>query len=691
MLGLDNRHGLLKKIPMKFLSSIASIGIVLSAATSLAHDLPEILVQDSKSQNSASSQVVTQPDLQLTPILETGEILEVAPGLIVIQHAGGGKANQYYLRGFDADHGTDIAFSVDEVPVNNVTHAHGQGYSDFNFVIPELIDALAVRKGPYFVQDGDFATAGAVNMKLQREFKENRLMFQAGRFDNFRGLAILGAGDDKKGFFIANDIYTNNGPFVNPEDFIRYNLFARGYFESGNWKATLTATSYTGDWNASGQIPLPLVESGALSRFGSLDPTEGGESHRHQFYGNLHWEPDERQNLDINFYTYHYDLDLFSNFTFFLDDPVNGDQIEQKDQRQVAGFKSAYSRLDHLGTVGFRTSTGAGLRFDHINTELNHTRARSLVDRRTKNRINQFNPYFYAQEEFLLTNWFRFLGGVRLDVLNYNVADLLGGSSQGDATALITSPKASAVFSPLEPLEIYLNFGQGFHSNDARGVLDPVLPASKYAKATGAELGIRSKFFGDRLALEVAGWYLHLDSELVFVGDEGTTEAKGATNRYGVETSLRYQILDWLWADVDFTYTHARFEGLPSGMNFVPLAPTYTVNGGISAKHRSGFYGSLRGRAISDRPANEADSLTAEGYMVWDMMAGYRRDKQRWLGSERGAYALQLNILNLFNANYRESQFDTTSRPDPLGPEITAIHFTPGYPLTILGSASLFF
>ncbi len=656
-----------------------------------AHELPEILVQDSRAQESASQQVLTQPDLQLTPILETGEILEVVPGLIVIQHAGGGKANQYYLRGFDADHGTDIAFSVDGVPVNNVTHAHGQGYSDFNFVIPELIEAIEVRKGPYFVQDGDFATAGAVNMVLRREFKENRLTFQAGRFDNFRGLAILGKGDEKSGFFIANDIYVNNGPFVNPEDCVRYNLFARGYFQRGDWKGTVTGSSYTGDWNASGQIPAPLVESGALSRFGSLDPTEGGESHRHQFTANLRWEPKETESLDLTLYTYRYDLDLFSDFTFFLDDPVNGDQIEQRDRRQVTGYKAAYTRLDKSGTVGFRTTVGNGLRFDHIDTELNHTVARRLLSRTTQNIVNQFNPYFYGQEEFFVTDWFRFVAGLRFDILNYNVNDRLGNGAQGSRTGLVTSPKATAILSPLDNLDVYLNFGQGFHSNDARGVLDPVLPASKYAKATGAELGLRSKFFGDKLQFEVAGWYLHLGSELVFVGDAGTTEPKGATNRYGVETSLRYQILDWLWADVDFTYTHARFAGLPSGLNFVPLAPTWTVNGGINAKHPSGFYGALRVRAISDRPANEAGSLTADGYMVWDLMAGYRRDKQRWLGGERGAYALQLDLLNLFDADYRESQFDTTSRPDPLGPEITAVHFTPGYPLTLIGSLSLFF
>lgn len=685
----------LEKVALALFFQIFALGLqaheIPSPTSSKVGELDEIVVQDHKDAPSASAQTVTQTQLELTPYRGTGDLLEEVPGLITIQHAGGGKANQYYLRGFDNDHGTDIDFTVDDVPVNMVSHGHGQGYSDFNFVIPTLVETIQVRKGPYFARDGDFATAGAVNLSLMEKLEANELTFQGGNFNTFHGLAMLGKDDGKKGFFVATDIYTTNGPFINPEDFIRFNLFLRGRWENGNWKTIVTGTYYSGNWNASGQIPLPLVESGQLSRFGSLDPSDGGESQRQQLYAKLSWEPNERQKFTLTSYLVHYDLNLFSNFTFFLDDPVNGDQIEQKDKREILGYKAEYSRLDRAGSVGFRTSVGNGLRFDHIHNSLSHTVQRNFLSATTDNKINQVNPYIYAQEEFLVNDWFHAIGALRVDVLNYNVTDLLGNGVEGSKTGVVLSPKATAVFTPIEPLSIYLNFGQGFHSNDARGVLDPIFPASKFAKATGAELGVKAELFDDRLKINVAGWFLHLDSELVFVGDEGTTEARGPTNRYGADISLHYHILDWLWANADFNYAHARFTDLPAGSNFVPLAPTWTLSGGIYAKHPSGFYGSLSTVAISSRPANENDSLTASGFMVWNLMAGYRKDRIRCIGNENIGLAAQLDVLNIFDANYRESQFDTTSRPDPLGPEITAIHFTPGYPLTLLGSVSLFF
>lgn len=625
----------------------------------------------------------------MRPNLFLDQILELVPGLVVIQHAGGGKANQYYLRGFDADHGTDIAFSVDDIPINLVSHAHGQGYTDLHFVIPELLQEIEVRKGPYFAQDGDFATAGAVNLKLRETVERNQLSFQAGRFNTFRGLGILGHQNPKGGFYFAAEALGSDGPFENPEDLSRLNLVLRGNFSSGNWKSTLTASAYRSQWNASGQIPAPLVDEGLLPRFSSLDPTEGGKSNRYQFYANLVWQGKGQQTLQIKPYLYYYDLDLFSNFTFFLNDPINGDQIEQRDKRRVVGVKTQYQRFDQAGKVGFFTEVGTGVRYDHIHNELNHSRARILLSRTTQNRIHQFNPYVYAQEKMIFNDWFTLIAGARYDQIVMDVTDPLNQGIAGHASGGIFSPKASAIFSPTKNLDVFLNFGRGFHSNDARGVVNPVDPATIFGKAWGGELGLNAEFL-DKVNFSVSGFFLRLGSELVWVGDEGVTEASGATLRAGIETEVRWQILDWLWTYVDFTWTHAEFLEEPASQNAVPLAPRWTVNGGLVARHPSGFYGSLQTEAISSRPANEDRSLIADGFMVWNLTAGYRKDGYQVRGNTLG-YALQLDVLNLFNSNYRSAQFDTTSRPFPGSPEINAIHFTPGWPLTVLGSASLFF
>lgn len=655
-----------------------------------AGELEEIQVQEDLPVTASSSRTLRKKDLELRPIRRVGDLLEVTPGLTTIQHAGGGKANQYYLRGFDADHGTDIAFFVDQVPVNMVSHAHGQGYADFNFVIPELVDQVEVRKGPYFAQDGDLATAGAVNLVLKKRLKGNLLSFQAGRFQTYRGLAVAGRSDEKKGFYIANEVYTTDGPFQNPENFFRYNFFARGFIDSEKWQAIFTGSSYKGVWNASGQIPLSLVQSGELSRLGTLDPSDGGESQRHQIYAQLNYKPDAKQNLNLLFYGAYYDLDLFSNFTFFLNDPVNGDQIQQSDRRLLAGYQAVYSRNNDWGKVGFKTTLGQGLRFDRIHNALNHTTQRVLIEKNAENELFNLNPSFYVQEEIFPASWIRLVLGMRTDLLYFNSKDNLGKEVEGSKTAWVFSPKASVIFTPKKEVELFLNFGRGFHSNDARGVLRSKDPANPYAQATGGEIGIRTKLF-DKLDLALAGWAIHLGSELVYVGDEGTTEAKGPTLRIGGEAEIRYSILQWLTADIDFTYSRGHFTNLPSGENAIPLAPRWTLSGGLTASRETGFYGAIRVRGISDRPANEDRSLTATGYVLVDLRAGYRFKKFQWTPNRPGGLNFQLDVLNLLNANYRESQFDTTSRPYREGPEIRDIHFTPGYPVTVMGSVALEF
>lgn len=659
--------------------------------------LPETVVQADRPITAASSLIVRSRDFSLRPIRRPADILEVAPGLVVVQHAGGGKANQYYIRGFDADHGTDIALSFDGVPINNPTHAHGQGYADTNFVIPEVVERIEVDKGPYFLKHGDFATAGAVNMVTKRAAAENTATFSAGRFDLFRGVIVgsrqIGAFDT----LFAAEGAGQNGPFDNPEHYNRYKLFSRIGYVEGDWQSDLTFTSYRGTWNASGQIPLRAVRSGELDRFGSIDPTEGGTSQRHQVYARATWRPDETQDVSFLGYGVYYDLDLFSNFTFFARDPVNGDQIEQKDKRFFGGGEARYVRRVAFGDIDTAFSAAVGLRGDHIGAQLNYTVQRDFLTRQTDHNVGQVNPFAYVGADTTWTPWLRTVVGLRFDDLYFDVDNNLNSTSAPDLTGQgvendpIFSPKASLILSPLDNLDLFVNYGEGFHSNDGRGVVRDESPVDPSAKARGGEVGVRTYLF-ERLDVAAAIWMLDLESEIVFVGDEGTTEPSGATRRIGGELEVRFRILDWLFLDVDYTQTVAKYRNAPSDADDVPLAPRFTVNGGLTVRREDGIFGSLRTRAISERPANEDDSLQAAGYTVWDLQLGKRWElPAEWTGGRVKALTLQLDIQNLFDHDYREAQFATDSRLRNEPDVVSDIDFTPGYPLTAIGSITLAF
>lgn len=659
--------------------------------------LPETVVQGDRPITAASSLVVRSRDFSLRPIRRPGDILEVTPGLVVIQHAGGGKANQYYLRGFDSDHGTDVALSIDGVPINNVSHAHGQGYADVNFVIPEVVERIEVDKGPYFVKHGDFATSGAVNLVTRRVLAENSAMISAGRFDLYRGVVMGGSELGPFHTLFALEGAGQDGPFENPENYNRYKLFTRGGYEDGDWRSDLTFASYRGTWHASGQLPLREVRAGRLDRFGSVDPTEGGTSQRHQMSSRTVWTPDDREEASLFAYGVYYDLDMFSNFTFFARDPVNGDQIEQKDKRWFGGTEARYVRRVDVG--GFETSFlgAAGFRGDHIGEQLNYSVQRDFLTRQTDHNVRQVNSFAYVSADTTWLPWLRTVIGLRFDDLYFDVDNNLNSTTdptltgQGTENEAIFSPKASIILSPIADTDVFLNYGEGFHSNDARGVVRDVDPVDPSAKARGAEVGVRTRLF-DRLDVAAAFWMLDLDSEIVFVGDEGTTEASGATRRVGGELEVRYRILDWLFFDVDYTQTVAKFRFEPDQADDVPLAPRFTVNGGLTARREDGFFGSIRTRAISSRPANEDNSLRASGYTIWDLQIGKRCDvPESWTGGRVKALTLKLDILNLFDHDYREAQFATDSRLQFEPDVVSDIGFTPGYPLTAIGSMTVAF
>jgi outer membrane receptor protein involved in Fe transport len=628
------------------------------------------------------------------------------PGLYTNQHAGGGKANQYFLRGFDADHGTDILISVDGVPVNMVSHGHGQGYADLNWVIPELVKTVEVSKGPYSAQAGDFATAGAINLVTRDHFETNQVTVGGGSFATWRALAVTSPTIGPLDVVLAGQVYGTHGPFDNPERLQRYSLFAKASAALGErTRLAVTLNSYASGWNASGQVPLREVTSGRLSRFGSVDPTEGGNSQRHSALIRLASATDDGGEVSVMAYLTQYRLSIFPNFTFFSADPVRGDQIEQHDDRWVSGISASYRFHRHLGSVSFDTTFGVQMRADSIDNALFRNIERERLTRVVDARVLEGTVGLFAQEDVHLLPWLRLVLGARADYFGFDVTDRLEdqatreGATSGVRQSSQISPKASLVFAAIPDTELYLNFGTGFHSNDARGIVRDVDPVTAITPAIGGELGARTRLF-DRLDLAGASFLLDLASELVWVGDEGTTEARGPTRRLGVEAEARLKILTWLYADLDATWSRATYVQNAGNANAVALAPTLIIAGGVSARHPIGIFGRLGGLYLATRPATEDRFIQAEGFFRLDGTLGY---SHRW-------FEVSLAVQNLTNTQWREAQFANVSRlPNERSPSdcpgstraaaddsgnflgCEDLHFTPGAPINLQASVSVFF
>lgn len=673
--------------------------------------------------SAASAESIRDRDLQLRFYPTPEDILRVVPGLVIAQHQGGGKADQYFLRGFDADHGTDVAFYIDGVPINLPSNGHGQGFSDLHFLIPETIDRVEVTKGPYFVETGDFDTAGAINFHTRRSFGEISVTGEYGSFDTWRVLGVASPfGKDSPTWFAA-EMYGTNGPFISPENLLRYNLFLKSTFNvTPNTRITILGTAYGSQWSASGQIPaqfvdLPASNPAHLDQFGAIDPTEGGNTQRQILSLTLENRPSASDQIILSTYYVRYSLRLFNDFTFQLVDPVNFDEIEQDDQRYYIGFNALYRKRVDVGDVRMVTELGAQARLDSMNVALWHVQKRQRLANcpaagytdASGNNIIPPNPCddadivqsdlaAFAQEDVRFTQWARVVVGVRSDLFEWNVTnklpfnlDLPPGASTNQGTAVyqkaIVNPKLQAVFTPVPVWDIYLDGGGGFHSNDARAVVasngEGALP-----RAWGAELGTRLSLFEGRLDLAGALWFLHLQSEFVFDADVGQTTAAGPTDRRGFDFEGRYQILSWLWADLDISLAHAVYTENGGNGNAVALAPTFTGQAGLSLFHPSwapGLRARIGARWVGDRPADPMRILTARGYFIVDIFSAYR-----WRFFEVG-----LAINNVFNTTWREAQFATTYQvsapPYNQTAPATGIAFTPGNPIAVYGTATVYF
>jgi len=622
-------------------------------------------------------------DLKTDPVKSSQEILRKVPGLFIGQHAGGGKAEQIFLRGFDIDHGTDINLSVDGMPVNMVSHAHGQGYSDLHFLIPETIEKISFGKGPYNAEYGDFATAGYVGFKTLDKINKNSVSVEYGQFDSFRTVGLFNLLDSKNSnAYVATSLNTFNGPFESPQNFNRFNMMAKYILNlSDNQKLKLTASHFQSKWDASGQIPQRAIDSGLIDRFGAIDDTEGGNTSRTNFAVNHSKLFSDNKKVTTNAYFSHYDFELFSNFTFFLDDPVNGDQIAQRENRNIMGFQTEFSDKLKNENFDFSYTAGIGLRYDDVDdNELSHTKNRyEILDRLAFGNVDQINSFAFLNTEFDLGD-FKINPAVRLDYFKFDYENKLSPTYDNRSESKVfASPKLNFIYSPNRDFQLFLKTGVGFHSNDARVVVansgKNILPA-----AYGADLGGIYKLT-DNLILNTALWSLFLEQEFVYVGDAGIVEPSGKTRRLGVDFGLRYEALDWLYVFGDVNYTYARSTEEPSGEDHIPLAPDLTSTGGIAVEKLGAFSGGLNYRYIKDRAANEDNSIIAEGYFVTDFNINYTYKN----------LVFGVTVENLFDTAWNETQFATESRLFAEAESVEEIHFTPGSPFFLRGKITVNF
>ncbi|PHN07091.1 TonB-dependent receptor [Flavilitoribacter nigricans DSM 23189 = NBRC 102662] len=634
-------------------------------------------------QNNSLNQI-SQIDLRNNPVNSSQEILRKIPGLFIAQHAGGGKAEQIFLRGFDIDHGTDINISVDGMPVNMVSHAHGQGYSDLHFLIPETVERVDFSKGPYYADKGNFTTAGYIEFQTKERLGSSMASVEYGQFNSTRTVGmfdLLPAGSDHQAY-IAGEYILTDGPFESSQHFNRINLMGKYTVNlPGNDKLSIQASHFDSKWDASGQIPQRAVDAGIITRFGAIDDTEGGFTSRSNIAINHTRNIDGNSFIKSNAFYSHYDFELFSNFTFFLEDPVNGDQIRQVEDRNIFGLQSVYHRQFEPGDMDIDLQAGLGLRYDQINdNQLARTANRkTTLEEIARGDINESNLYGFVNSEFEIGN-FLINPGVRLDYLKFDYVDNLTTAyrtlSEGKA---IVSPKLNFMYNPSPFWQIFLKSGMGFHSNDTRVVVarsgEQILPA-----AYGVDLGTVWKPL-PRLWFNTALWYLYLQQEFVYVGDAGIVEPSGKTRRTGIDFGLRYQISDRFFLDSDINYTFARAIEEPEGANYIPLAPDLTAVGGIVYQSKGGFSGGLRYRYIKDRPANEDGSITAIGYFITDLNANYTWNKTTF----------SLIIDNLFDTEWNEAQFATESRLRNEDAPIEELHYTPGTPFFLRGKVSFRF
>jgi hypothetical protein len=631
---------------------------------------------------SASMGYIGYRDLSARPLLREGELLEAVPGMILTQHSGGGKSNQMFVRGFNLDHGTDFSTKLEEIPINLPTHAHGHGYTDLNMLIPELVDHVEYSLGNYYAEIGDFSAAGGADFRLRRSLE--RPIFSAEVGANAHRRIVAGASTPlgvRGSLLGGGELRGNDGPWGVPEDLHKVSGMLRYSWAGDGSELSLLALGYEGEWNATDQVPLRAVKAGTVGRFGSIDQTLGGETARYVVAGR--WErARERSSQRVVLYGQHYDLDLYSNFTYFLDDPTDGDQIYQKDDgRLTLGTDIAHLHAFDFGGREHTLTIGLQGRLDDADVTLARTTGRAVVSTVRSDEIRQWSTGAYAELESRWSDLFRTTVGLRGDYYAFDVVSDLAANT-GTASDAIVSPKVSLAFGPRSGTEFYVSGGLGFHSNDARGTVttidpafgDPADPVDPLVRSMGAEVGMRtSAISGLRSTLSL--WTIELASELLFVGDAGTTEASDPSRRYGVTLANFYRAESGFTADVDVSFTRARTLDVPEDAARIPGALENVIAAGVGYEPQGdGPLAALRLRHFGAYPLVEDNSVRSGASSLLNLILGYR------LGGVR----LDVTVLNLLDEEHSDIQYWFESRlpGEPAG-GVEDVHFHPSEPRQI--------
>jgi hypothetical protein len=636
---------------------------------------------------SAAEGVVGQQEMQLRPLLRTGEVLELVPGMVVTQHSGTGKANQYFLRGFNLDHGTDFATFVDNMPVNMRTHGHGQGYTDLNFLIPELVGKLTYKKGPYYADIGDFSGAGSAEMLTLDRLDHGSIDLTAGQNNYGRLLIMDNIQWEQANSLLALEHNRYDGPWSNiTEDLSKTNILLKHNLPLADGLFSVGFMGYKNQWNSADQIPRRAVTSGVIDELGSIDDTVGGESSRYSL--NADWKS---ENLEASVYAINYKLNVWSNFTYFLDDEENGDQFEQVDDRMIYGGQFKYNNKSHLAGYSMNNRFGVGFRVDDIDdVGLYHTKARHRLGVIRDDAVRESSLGAFWENRIVWTNKVRSVLGARFDVFDFDVDSKVGvnangvnltdnsGSTKDDLSSL----KGSLIYALDSGWETYMSAGQGLHSNDARGTTATVNPADgetikpvdPLVRSFGYEAGARG-FIADSINTSISFWQLALDSELLFVGDAGSTEASRASRRQGMEVTAYYYFTPELSLDFEYALTDSKFtDDAPEG-NEIPSAVDQVFQAGLNVDLTNGWFGSLRLRYFGERPLIEDGSIKSDSSTIFNIRTGY--SKNDW--------TFNADILNLTDSNDHDIDYFYESRlpTEPSGLGTEDIHYHVIEPRTI--------